>query len=63
MKTVLILEGFHAYPNGQRRDFAAGDTPDLANTFADLIIGKGLAEEAGKSAGGSKANPDPDPAA
>lgn len=62
MKTVLILEGFHAYPNGQRRDFAVGDTPELANAFADLIVGKGLAEETSKQAGGGKANPDPDPA-
>jgi len=63
VKTVLILEGFHAYPNGKRRDFAAGDTPELANTFADLIIGKGLAKETGATPGGGEADPDPDPAA
>lgn len=61
MKTVRISEGFHAYPNGKKRDFAEGETPELSNDFADLIVGKGLATEVKEPAprGGK---PDPETA-
>lgn len=58
MKTVEILTGFHAYPNNKRRDFAAGETPDLANAFADLIVGKGLAVVIGEATEGDAADPE-----
>ena len=45
MKTVRIKEAFTGYPGGKRRDFAIGEEPELPNEFADLIIGKGHAEE------------------
>lgn len=46
MKTVEIMAGFTGYPNGKdKRHFAKGESPELANDFADLIVGKGLARE------------------
>lgn len=62
MKTVRILEGFHAYPNGKRREFAAGDEPELANDFADLLVGKGLADEVKETARKGGTKPDPETA-
>ena len=43
MKTVEILSAFTGYPDGKRRDFAKGETPDLDADYADLLIGKELA--------------------
>ena len=60
MKTVRIMEGFHAYPNGKRRDFSVGDEPELANDFADLIVGKGLAVEPEKATPKGVGKPDPE---
>lgn len=46
MKTVEILAGFTGYPNGKdRRHFAKGEEPELADAYADMIIGKSLARE------------------
>lgn len=45
MKTVEILSPFTGYPNGKKRDFVAGETPELANDYAELLIGKELARE------------------
>lgn len=45
MKSVEITVGFTGYPNGKKRQFAPGETPELANDYADLIIGKDLARE------------------
>ena len=46
MKTVEITAGFTGYPNGKdKRHFAKGETPELSDVFADLIVGKGLARE------------------
>ena len=45
MKTVEIIKGFEGYPNDKRRHFAKGEEVELANDFADMIVGKGLARE------------------
>jgi hypothetical protein len=45
MKTVEITTAFTGYPNDKKRHFAKGEEPELANDFADMIIGKGLARE------------------
>lgn len=45
MKTVEILKGFEGYPNDKKRHFAKGEEAELANDFADMIVGKGLARE------------------
>lgn len=45
MKTIHITAAFTGYPNGKRRDFAEGEEPELANDYADLIIGKQLARD------------------
>lgn len=46
MKTIHITEGFTGYPNGKdKREFAVGEEPELANDYAELILGKGLARE------------------
>lgn len=45
MKSVEITVGFTGYPSGKKRHFAKGETPELANDYADLIVGKGLARE------------------
>lgn len=51
MKTVEITSDFAGYPNGKtRRDFTTGEEPDLANDYADMLIGKGLAREDGAAA-------------
>ena len=62
MRTIRIREGFHAYPNSKRRDFAAGEELELANDFADLIVGKGLADEVDKAAAKGGTKPDPETA-
>ncbi|ODT50262.1 hypothetical protein [Devosia sp. 63-57] len=41
MKRVEIAVGFTGYPNGKRRHFAKGETPILADAYADLVVGKG----------------------
>lgn len=46
MKTVEIIETFTGYPSGAKRSFAAGETVEVPNDFADLIIQKGHAREA-----------------
>lgn len=60
MRRVLITTAFEGYPDGKRQAFAVGETPRLADAFADMIVSKGLAKEngksAGKTAGGSKGN-------
>ncbi len=45
MKTVEITAGFTGYPNDKKRHFAKGDEPELADAYADMLIGKGLARE------------------
>ena len=45
MKTVEIAAAFTGYPNGKKREFAAGEKPELANDYAVLLIRKGLARE------------------
>ena len=46
MKTVEILVGHTGYPNGKdARHFAKGEEAELANDYADMIIGKSLARE------------------
>ena len=45
MKAVEITAPFTGYPNGKKREFAAGEKPELANDYADLIVGKELARE------------------
>ena len=45
MKTVRITESFTGYPAGKKRDFTAGEEVELANDFADIIVGKGHARE------------------
>jgi hypothetical protein len=45
MKTVRIEATFDGYPTGQRRTFTAGDTVELADDYADRVVGKGLARE------------------
>ena len=46
MKTVEILVGHTGYPNGKdKRHFAEGEEAELANDYADMIIGKHLARE------------------
>lgn len=57
MKTVTILSDFSSYPNGKdERAFRDGETPELSNEHADLLIAKGLAREA---KGTTKAAPTP----
>ncbi|MBA4219934.1 MAG: hypothetical protein C0458_04305 [Methylobacterium sp.] len=46
MKSIIILESFDGYPGGERRSFVAGAVEDLADDYADLIVGKGLGREA-----------------
>lgn len=44
---VRIVEDFTGYPDGtdaSRRLFRAGETPELPDTFAELIVAKGHAE-------------------
>ncbi|WP_132254737.1 hypothetical protein [Methylobacterium segetis] len=51
MKTVRILSDFDSYPNGKdRRSFLRGEEPELSNEHADLLIGKGLAEDTAPAA-------------
>ena len=46
MKTVTIVADFTGYPNGKtKRVFVTGETPELANDYADLLIAKDLATE------------------
>ena len=45
MKTVAVTAGFTGYPNGKKRHFAKGEEPEIADAYADLIVGKGLARE------------------
>ena len=45
MKTVEILSSFTGYPNGKKRRFVTGEKPELANDYADLLVGKDLALE------------------
>ncbi|WP_173087372.1 hypothetical protein [Devosia sp. 1635] len=45
MKTVAILAGFTGYPNGKKRHFAQGEEPEIADAYADMIVGKSLARE------------------
>ena len=48
MKTVEIIVPFTGFPDdtdASRRDFIAGEKPELPVAYADLIIGKGLARE------------------
>lgn len=45
MKTVDIIEPFTGYPSGNKRAFTAGETVEVPNDFADLIIEKGHARE------------------
>lgn len=57
MKTVTILSDFSSYPNGKdERAFREGETPELSNEHADLLIAKGLAKE---TKGTTKAAPTP----
>lgn len=55
MKSVVITQGFTGYPAGQKRHFSIGDEPVLADDYADLIIGKGLASEPAKTTPPAKA--------
>jgi hypothetical protein len=52
MRTVKILESFEGWPDGKSpKNFVQGDEVEVANDFADLIIGKGHAKEvSGKAA-------------
>lgn len=43
MKTVTILANFDGYPHGKKRSFTAGERPQLPDTYADLLVDKGLA--------------------
>jgi hypothetical protein len=46
MKRVEIKEDFGGYPNGKDLvEFAAGDTVEVSDAFAELIVGKGHAIE------------------
>ncbi len=45
MKTVRITESFTGYPAGKKRSFRAGEEVELANDFADTIVGKGHGRE------------------
>ncbi|HVI28855.1 hypothetical protein [Hansschlegelia sp.] len=45
MKTVRITESFTGYPAGKKRSFTAGEEVQVANDFAELIVGKGHAKE------------------
>lgn len=45
MKTVVIKEGFTAYPNGTLREFVAGEEVEVSDVLADDAIEKGLARE------------------
>lgn len=48
MKTVTILQDFVGYPGGKKRAFKAGETVEVPNDFADLIVEKKHAREAAK---------------
>lgn len=47
MKTITIVEPFTGYPEGLRREFAAGETltipDDVSARFGKLIVDKGHA--------------------
>ena len=43
-KTVEITAPFTGYPDGTKRDFATGEKPALDGDYADMLIGKKLAE-------------------
>jgi hypothetical protein len=45
MKTIQITAGHTGYPNGKRRHFAKGEEVEVADAYADLIIGKQLGRE------------------
>ncbi len=47
MKTVKITEGFTGYPTeaGGEVLFVVGDTSELSDAYADLILAKGHAVE------------------
>lgn len=46
MKTLIITEAFDAYPAGTKlRSFAAGEEVEVSNTFADIVVAKGLGRE------------------
>jgi hypothetical protein len=46
MKTIKVTAGFTGYPNGRKRHFAYGEEAEVADTYADLIVSKGLASDA-----------------
>lgn len=58
MKTVVITAAFDGYPDGRtKRPFVAGEEPTLSDTYADLLIGKGLAREAETTTEAAAAKP------
>jgi hypothetical protein len=45
-ESVEITKGFTGYPNGKnKRHFAKGESPELSNDYADLLVEKGLGRE------------------
>ena len=51
MKTVEITESHYGYPDGnKKRYFEKGQTVEVANDYADLIVGKGQGKESKKAA-------------
>lgn len=46
MRQVEITENFTGYPDDKaRRRFLAGETPNLAEAYADMLVEKGLAKD------------------
>lgn len=44
MKAILIVEAFHAYENGKRVYYVAGQKPSMPDDLAKLYVRKGHAK-------------------
>ncbi len=42
---IIITADFTGYPDGKKTGFKEGDTPDLDEDFANLLVTKGLARK------------------
>lgn len=45
MKTVTITSDFTGYPANKKREFRTGETVEVADGFAEMLVDKGLARE------------------
>lgn len=61
MKSFAVVATFYAYPDRRTKElFEAGRTYEREDDFADLVVGKGLAEAGGGALPVPDAPPVPD---